>query len=161
MIHPQGWLLRDTSCRAWREGKSFPAPFPGCEHSGSSSAETRTAWWDPRAGTSTNAPLPYPCGSEMSPPALTHPSHFALSVFIESFIFCISTHRNVPVWLIFFFSLFKINLERVLLPKVGSHPSRCSADLVKMAGTQEPGFGCPGDLGELYKHMLLIWDALF
>lgn len=72
---------------------------------------------------------PCPCGSEMSPPALTHPSHFALSVFIESFIFCISTHRNVPVWVFFFFPLFKINLERVLLPKAGSHPSRCSADL--------------------------------
>lgn len=41
--------------------------------------------------------VPYPCGSEMSPPALTRPSHFALSVFSESLIFASPPTENVPI----------------------------------------------------------------
>lgn len=112
--------------------------------------------------------VPCPCGSEMSPPALTHPSP---SAFVDPLIFCISTHGKCSwfVFLVFFFPFLKIILQRVLLPKP-SHlqtwmqschiQARLSMSLPGLADTQEPGLGCPGDLGELYKHMLLIWGAL-
>lgn len=39
--------------------------------------------------------------------------------------------------------------------------ARLSMSLPDLADTQDPGLWCPGDLGELYKHILLIWGALF
>lgn len=118
--------------------------------------------------------VPCPCGSEMSPPALTHPSHFALSVFIESAIFSASPPtENVLIWVFppLFFNHSGEGLAcktwfSCLLITAGAlqscHiPARLSMSLPCLADTQEPGLGCPGDVGELYKHMLLIWGSLF
>lgn len=120
--------------------------------------------------------VPSPCGSEMSPPALTHHRHFAFSVFIEPLIF-LRLHPQK----MFLFGVFSPffnhsgesclqNLFSCLLIPAGAlqtwvqscHiPARLSMSLPGLADTQEPGLGSPGDLGELYKHLLLIWGALF